>query len=260
LEPDPSRVIDLNLLIDGEPLPVVQSAEQVSEEGVQVDLQIGDTIKVEAGPILDMNGHPVPDGTVVNFRLIYEGEELALPVEPVNTRNGIATIDVPLEHSGNLRISASSVRATASTIIVLSIHGDNPAVIAAMVPTVTPLPIPTETPPSEALANDESAGAQSDASRTIRRVDLITLSVALSALRIVGALLLVVLVRVMPRQMLVFRLLCSIAAGLIGYILYGLGAIPGSTWLQLNFYPWGGMLPVLVAMLVPLVWLQLRSE
>ena len=46
----------------------------------------------------------------------------------------------------------------------------------------------------------------------------------------------------------------------IFYILYGLGALPGSTWLQGNFYPWGSLFPVLVAMVTPLVWLQLRSD
>jgi hypothetical protein len=73
-------------------------------------------------------------------------------------------------------------------------------------------------------------------------------------------LLLVVLVRVMPRAMLVYRLLWALLIGWAAYILYGLGLVPGSTWLQITLYPWGVVPVVFIAMLLSMVWLQLRAE
>ena len=44
---------------------------------------LGSTIRVEVGPILDYNGHAVPDGTEVEFDLSYPDEDIKLaPVEP----------------------------------------------------------------------------------------------------------------------------------------------------------------------------------
>jgi len=74
------------------------------------------------------------------------------------------------------------------------------------------------------------------------------------------ALFLVVLVRVMPRQMLVYRLLWATITGWAVYILYGVGLLPGGTWLQLNLYPWGAAAVVFIGMLIPMVWLQLKTE
>lgn len=92
------------------------------------------------------------------------------------------------------------------------------------------------------------------------RVDRITLAIALITQLVVLALLLVVLVRVMPRQMLVYRLLWAMIVGWSAYIFYGVGLIPGGMWLQLNLYPWGSAPVVIIGMLIPLVWLQFRVE
>lgn len=258
LEPDPSRVIELRLLNEGVLTQETQNSE-APEEGVQADLAIGDVIEVEAGPILDLNGHPVPDGTLVNFRLIYEGEELALPTEPMPTHNGMARISVPLDRGGTLRISASSVRATVSTLILVSIQEER-AQIATVVPTPTSQPTATATPTTAALALANGLNGQPLPDGTMPRVDVLTFAVALTTMIVVLALLLVVLLRVMPRQMLVYRLLWALAVGWLFYILYGLGLLPGSTWLQVSLYPWGIVPVVLIGMLLPLVWLQLRLE
>ena len=77
---------------------------------------------------------------------------------------------------------------------------------------------------------------------------------------VVLALLLVVLVQVMPRQLLVHRLLWAMIVGWCAYILYGVGAIPGGVWIQINLYPWDSVPIVVIGMLIPLVWLQFRVE
>jgi hypothetical protein len=60
--------------------------------------------------------------------------------------------------------------------------------------------------------------------------------------------------------MLVYRLLWALMVGWLAYILYGLGLVPGSTWLQMTLYPWGVIPVVFIGMLLPMVWLQLKAE
>lgn len=273
LEPDPDQTIELHLLNDTVTSSTAQSNSAAAER-IQADLAMGDVIAVETGVILDHNGNPVPDGTMVNFRLIYEGEELALPVDPARTREGRARLAVPLERSGTLRISASSVEATVSTLILVSTQGDNQASIEFLMPTPTPEPTLGPVSPSIALneaapvANPEAVAAASGALLTapnpilgpVVRVNLLTLGLALMTQLVMLGLLLVVLVRVMPRAMLVYRLLWALLIGWVAYIFYGLGLVPGSTWLQITLYPWGVIPVVFIGMLLPMVWLQLRAE
>ncbi len=276
LEPDPDQTIELHLL--NEVVAVNPTTNTPSTEtppaNIEADLAIGDVIVVETGIIVDRNGNPVPDGTQVNFRLIYEGAELALPIDPMSTHNGKARMATPLERSGTLRISASSVEADTSTVILVSTQGDDQsASIEFVMP--TPTPEPTLEPTPAVIASNEVAAAAeggkisgdgtlnpapSTVVRPNARVDLLTLSLAGITQLVMLGLLLVVLVRVMPRAMLVYRLLWALLIGWLAYILYGLGLVPGSTWLQLTLYPWGVIPVVFIGMLLPMVWLQLRAE
>ncbi len=259
MEPNPNQVINLQLAGESLPAPL----EDGSAAGT-VDLSVGDAIRVQAGPVLDLNGHRVPDGTPVTFRLIYEGEELALPTEPIATVDGVAAVTVPLDRSGTLRISASSGQATTSISILVSIQGENSATIATVVPTPTAVPVPTATPTAaEGEANGDlpgGSGDQAEVPRTVNRVDLTTLAVALSTMMVMVSLMLVVLLRVMPRHMLMFRMLWATIAGLVAYLLYGLGWIPGASQLQAALNPWAVAPVVFVAMLITLVWMQLVQE
>ncbi len=67
-------------------------AAGASTEPPPVD--VGETLNLSVGPITDRNGHPVPDGTMVEFDLKYDDEELSLAVNPAPTRGGIAARDV----------------------------------------------------------------------------------------------------------------------------------------------------------------------
>ena len=64
LEPDPNQRIDLTALNEG---IVIEQAEDDEQELIQTDLKLGDSLELQAGPILDRNGNTVPDGTPVNF-------------------------------------------------------------------------------------------------------------------------------------------------------------------------------------------------
>jgi beta-N-acetylhexosaminidase len=272
LEPDPDQTIELYLLND-DVIPNTSQNGGQRVERIEADLTIGDLIFVETSTIIDHNGRPVPDGTQVNFRLIYEGEELALPIDPVSTRAGKARISVPLERGGTLRISAGSVEATVSTIVLVSTQGENQAAqIEFVMPTPTPEPVLLASAggseaAAEVTANPQEGVAAADTEgMTLRvvpprtRVNVLTLALALITQLVMLGLLLVVLVRVMPRAMLVYRLLWALLVGWVAYIFYGLGLIPGSGWLQMTLYPWGIIPVVFIGMLLPLVWLQLRLE
>ena len=257
LEPEPQQRIELRILNK----EVVANRSGSDEVSVQADVTIGDILEIEAGPIVDRNGNPAPDGTNVSFRLIYNDADLALPAEPVATRGGMARIAVPLERPGTLNISASSVDALLSTKISVSIQaGQDLAQInisnppTEVPPTVTPEPTPAPTP-TPVVVLEPAAPPKPTA-----RVTLLTLAVVAITQLVVLALFLVVLVRVMPRPMLVYRLLWASITGWGVYILYGVGLIPGGSWLQLNLYPWGAAAVVFIGMLIPLVWLQLKTE
>ena len=193
------------------------------------------------GPVLDRNGHLVPDGVSVAFQVGYEGEELALAVAPALTRDGSAEREVVVERAGLLRIAATAGEATTGDPLFV---------------TIAPLPTPTPGPESAGLAT----AAEPDPQKTGKRASLLALLLALSTLLVTLSLFLIVQVRILPRATLVHNLLWAAIFGLAGYVLYGLGLFPGGQWLQANLGAWGVPLVVFVPMLLPLLWLQLRSE
>ena len=262
LEPDPNQRIDLTVLNEN---IVIEEAEDGEVVLVQTDLKLGDSLELQAGPILDRNGNTVPDGTPVNFRLIYEGEELAIQSNPVPTRGGLARKSVILERTGTLLIAVNSVEADSSKEFraripdpdVASdrtqIEVTNPE--RAATPALTQAAPATAEPTSEAVATP-IAGVELEAVE----VDVSSLTIAMVTQLVVLALLLVVLVQVMPRQLLVQRLLWAMLVGWGVYILYGVDVIPGGVWIQVNLAPWDSVPIVVIGMLIPLVWLQFRSE
>ena len=263
LEPDPNQLIGLTILNEDIVTEVTEDNEVVV---TQANLSIGDSLELEAGPILDHNGNFVPDGTPVNFRLIYEGDEFYLQSKSVATRGGVARKSVLLEKPGALLITVSSVEASASTEILARIPdpdvaADSTPQISISTPeraVVTALPPP---PQATAEASPEAPPPPiSPVLPTSVDVDMASLTIAMVTQLVVLALLLVVLVQVMPRQMLVYRLLWSMIVGWGAYIVYGLDIIPGGVWLQINLRPWDSAPVVVIGMLIPLVWLQFRVE
>jgi hypothetical protein len=104
----------------------------------------------------------------------------------------------------------------------------------------------------------EIAQAQPPVSREAP-MTVISLVVALLTMMATISLLFIVQVRVLPRQTLVHSMLWAVNCGLGAYILYGLGLLPGGSWLQGSLRVWGTGLVVFIAMLLPLVWVQLRT-
>lgn len=141
LEPAPGQIIPLN-----------PTGPALDASGNRASIQVGNRLPVETGVILDRNGHPVPDGTPVEFRLRYPTEGLELAPKVETTSAGKARTTVVLDRAGELWITVQAGEAKESTRIVLKVGGDAPGSIATVlpsptaVPTLTPTPAPTATP------------------------------------------------------------------------------------------------------------------
>ena len=139
-EPDPAQTISLMVgeaIVPGQPTPA------------PVPLRVGDKAVIRAGPILDRNGHPVPDNTPVQFSFQYDGD-LAPKIQEAMTLDGMARTEFVLDKVGRLLIHASSEPALGSTVLAITIRESGGAIVATVVPTPMPtatrVPSPTRTP------------------------------------------------------------------------------------------------------------------
>jgi beta-N-acetylhexosaminidase len=251
LSPDPARTIAL-VVGDGGGVPIAanEAAPGAPAAEEQPALPIGTTLRITAGPIYDRNGHPVPDGTIVDFQLQFDGEVLALAVDPALTRSGMAVRDLVVERSGTLRIAATADQATTG----------QPVEVVILPPPTTVAPSATDAPLPAGTTEGSDTPPAAEPTAAPDRVNLLTLLIALSTIVITLSLFLIVQVRVLPRATLVHNMLWAAIFGLMGYILYGLGLFPGADWLRRNVSVWGTAAVVFVPMLLPLLWLQLRGE
>ena len=277
-EPDPGQVI--SVMVANMPLP---EEEAPSPIGVEV----GDTLELRTGVILDRNGHPVPDGTPVIFRLFYPAESLELPRQETTTVDGIAETTITLEREGRLEITANSPPALQSVTLVVTIQGDEPAMIATVVPpptptptstptaTSTPTPVPTDTPtpsppPSPTPTHTPTSTPTATPTVTPTATPTVTpppwwqekrgvdgLDFLLGIGGIVTALGLALALQGLMEEDLIIRLralaLCVIG-GLIAYNLYGLEA-PGTNLLQRVFQRGAVALASFIGASLPLVYL-----
>ncbi len=152
--PDPAQVIPLavdDTAIVATPTSTGNAAETATPTEVPV-YRLGDTIGVRAGPILDHNGHLVPDGTVVRFIMSTrdEGGGILQQVDATTTA-GISRASFLFDKPGKVEISVVSEPAVISGILQFDFvsSGESAVVVTVMVPqaTDTPAPIlPTATP------------------------------------------------------------------------------------------------------------------
>jgi hypothetical protein len=107
----------------------------------------GDTLRLQTGVIFDRNGHPVPDGTLVQFIQQDRIQGFVNVIAERPTLAGIANLDYVLEaQTGHFRITATSGNARTSLEVDIVI-GDTVTVnINTPTPTVTPTPTSTPTP------------------------------------------------------------------------------------------------------------------
>ncbi|MEJ2734296.1 MAG: glycoside hydrolase family 3 N-terminal domain-containing protein [Anaerolineae bacterium] len=242
-------------------IPLLQ-LEPADSTGLQPPV----SVRLQAGPIWDRNGHRVRDGTLLTVYAEYAGGAYAPPVSAY-TVNGLAEASVVLNNAGQVRLRAESGEARNSQGLDLTIQ---PLATATVTPTRTPLPTPTERPtpvssPSPRPSPAPTPGGQrpSPAAGASGPVDGADLGLAAGAtlLIAVGSLFLLQL-KQRPPATAVRWVLLSIIGGMFGYILYALQVIHPERWEILPDVAWlaqammigmvmiGAVLPLVVVMMM----------
>ena len=222
--PDPEQLISVRI-------PGVET------EGQPGGFVVGDVVEASTGVLLDLNGHPVPDGTPVEFILSYQGDPLTFSMERT-TVAGVAVAPVTLERLGVLTIRVESEPARASEILQLNIQE---GVVTVIAPTPQPsaTPEPTQTLPAEtespSAAEELLPGpAQGEAAAGAAHLGLGIVGVGLVASAgyfVSGA---------QVGNMRVRRLLLILVGGLALYDYVAVN-LPGSGALLREWGAWGGL-------------------
>lgn len=143
--PDPQQIIPLFLDLPPAATPTALSTSTPEPTPIPL-FGMGDTVVVRTGRILDHNGHPVPDGTVVRFNIGLSGETgVLLRQEETTTAGGVARITYRLEQPGLVEIRAQSDPALFSEVLQLDVAEGEVAAVTVIVPvlseTVAPTPL-----------------------------------------------------------------------------------------------------------------------
>jgi beta-N-acetylhexosaminidase len=152
--PEPTQIIPLSLdkAVEVAPTSETPTVEAVVPTPTEVPLyRIGDTIAIRAGPILDHNGHLVPDGTPVRFTMstLEEAGPILQQFDSI-TVDGLARASFAIDRPGKVEIRAASEPAVNSIVLQFeaSTEGGEVTLVAPTPPiTETPGPVtPTVTP------------------------------------------------------------------------------------------------------------------
>ncbi|MEM8861577.1 MAG: hypothetical protein AAGD96_24905, partial [Chloroflexota bacterium] len=132
ISPNPAQIIGLRLIKLGD-----DTDEELS------GLFPGDPVRLQTGIISDLNGNPVPDGTIVEFTQEDRVQGGYSVIAEVRTIEGQASFDFVLsDRVGQFRLRASAGQAIASDEVDIAILENE----TAQVEVITPTPRPTETP------------------------------------------------------------------------------------------------------------------
>lgn len=261
LRPDPSRTILLQI-----------PDKEAEPETNSFTVKVGETLRIVAGPILDSNGRLVPDGTPVSFQLKQRGDQFQLPLQVSGTVDGFAEASVILGRAGDFEVQAQSGLATGSLSLALRIvdeaEGRAQVAVATATPTLEPTPTPTPeiTPsPTPTLTATPMPTPSPTPVPPLPppRVDGGALVVALLSLAVLASVSFIALVALAQEPDSTLRqTLWIVIGGLAGYCLYGLGLLPGATWMQRQWRPWGAAVVALVGGALPLLaqWVRRQRE
>jgi len=142
LFPNPEQIIPLELDIPQDETDI----EEITPEPTQPpEFYIGDVIPLRTGTIFDNNGHPVPDGTPVDFVQTLIGEASSTR-QTETTSNGIARTTFVVTVPGTLEFLAESEPAQSETlrIDIPSPNGELTPTTENLLPEITPSPTATE--------------------------------------------------------------------------------------------------------------------
>jgi beta-N-acetylhexosaminidase len=170
--PDPAQNISLQVtrvLPNPSPTPsAVVTTEGTATATETPTFQAGDLLNLQVGPIVDHNGHPVPDNTPVTFSIVLITEQNTLQRQiNATTHQGVALASYSIEDEGGLGISASSGEPPAlATPLHFEVSGINAEGLAlqatqtAQAQLLAVTPVPTAQPSTS--ASDEAALGRTD--------------------------------------------------------------------------------------------------
>ena len=229
--------------------PVLAGSDPITgTEGTPppIELQIGDRLKVRAGPIFDLNGRVVPDGTEVQFILSYPAErvEQRLPGNRVTTRDGVAETTIDLQRQGKLEIRAEADQAIKSYTLSVDITDK------VSVETVIPTPVPAElVQPTAATAPVESQSPEATAMIAPPITPATTVRSSLAGFLITLFVLLAISIGIfVALSQAAFgvadphlRVRAALGVWVAGWLIYTLAALgaPGLGWAS-DLWSWGG--------------------
>lgn len=258
-QPDSDQIIAVFYeVVSGEPGSGTATPEPPAGP---TEVRRGDTLRLWTSTILDRNGHPVPDGTPVEFIFTYLQEGLEHAVQ-VTTQGGVAETRVTLDRVGQLQVSVRTEVVPRAVRLEMNIPEGEPAQIIAITPTPSPTPLPTPKPtpaPTPEVTPTPSGGSGGSPSRPWGRVGWPDLGLGL----------LVALAMAMASYIERWRrwrdasralrgALWCMAGGLAAYVGLALG-LPGGGWIQQRAGVWAAGLVTLVGAAVPLLMVFLRD-
>lgn len=231
LNPNPNQIIQLEPVHKINKENTIVPLDDSFEEGDTIDLDVGEGILFRTDVIVDKNGHPVPDGTLVDFFRFYPLEGLALGTLQSTTRQGVAEIVIIKERDTPLQVTASSNLAVQSATFNIG-----PGIVDTPTPTATPTATPTDTP---TLTPTSTATATPTATPTLtptptptstpvplppspppKPVDIVDLIYSLLGSVLIGGIAFTLGGDRFPLEERVRSALVAVAFGLVGYIAY----------------------------------------
>jgi beta-N-acetylhexosaminidase len=267
--------INYELIKQLEPAPgqILALAPILPSDVISTSIQVGSQLGLETGVILDRKGHPVPDGTPVEFHLLYPAEGLELAPRLETTTGGQARTSITLDRPGDLWITVQAGEAKDSARVVLKVGGDTPGSIATVMPSPTPTIAPTPTPEPTSTPTLTPEPSPTPVPPPVAnppppkpRVGLVAFLFALvgavaasgAAFAIRRSLAPPVMAR--PGAAPLVAALWAALAGWIVYLLYALGWMPGATTLQASGYVWVAGVLTLAGGMLSLLWSDLGLQ
>ncbi len=272
LSPDPNQTIPLyfEIVAPAESRPTAEpvTASPTPTEGArptvegqptpEVRPEVGNELRLRTGVIVDRNGHPVPDGTPVQFIFTYPQEALEDPV-PATTRGGVAETTYALRRTGQLDIYVQANPAPRTLALQITIQEGQPPVVITPTPRPTrvPTPRPTAVLPAQETPQPTPAPEHKEETRKAGAADLV---LALLSVVIAGAIgYYEVRANRGPLSRALRLALWCVIGGLALYLAYAL-RLPGVAWLREQSGAWAAAWVTLFGSAIPLVvaWIAAR--
>jgi beta-N-acetylhexosaminidase len=140
--PDPNQ--DISLFLDMSYASTPDAGNNTPAPTPTLSFSVGDTVSVRTGIIVDHNGHPVPDGTGVQFTIAMSGDGGVVQQIDAATVQGVASAPFSIARTGLLNISATSDPAMKS--VVLRVDASNGGINSVTIATPTEVTESTATP------------------------------------------------------------------------------------------------------------------